>query len=90
VLKAVKLPFPEGLINARTVTVKLKIRIGADGTVEDVRVTESFQRGGLDVETMNVARQWLFTPATMDGKAVPVIADLILATTLDAKAVGAK
>ena len=59
--------------------VRLKIRIGADGTVEGVRVVKSLDRGGLDVEAMKAARQWLFRPARgAGGEPVTVLADLIL------------
>ena len=59
--------------------VRLAIRIGVDGRVEAVRIKKSLDRGGLDLEAMKAARQWVFTPATLrDGTAVAVTADLFL------------
>src|SRR5688572_7526240 len=66
--------------------VAMAIRIGVNGTVEAVRVRKSLDRGGLDVEAMRAALQWLFKPATIDGKAVPVIADLVLSFNVSEKA----
>ena len=65
--------------------VTVSIRIGADGTVEAVRVRKSLDRGGLDIEAMRAARQWLFKPATLNGAPVPVMADLVLSFSLDDK-----
>lgn len=61
-----------------TGVVLLEIVINPDGTVGDVRVKRSLDRG-LDQEAIKTARLWLFRPARdRDGKAVPVIADLEL------------
>jgi protein TonB len=61
-----------------TGVVLLEIVINPDGTVGDVRVKRSLERG-LDQEAMKTARLWLFRPARdREGKAVPVIADLEL------------
>ncbi len=42
-----------------------------DGTVGDVRVSKSLHPA-LDKEAVSTVRKWLFSPATVDGKSVPV------------------
>ena len=84
VLREVKPAYtPDALRRQVQGEVTLSIRIGAEGTVEAVRIRKSLDRGGLDVEAMRAARQWLFKPATLDGTAVPVMADLVLKFSLD-------
>jgi TonB family protein len=44
-----------------------------DGTVRDVTVTKSLDRVyGLDQQAVEAVRQWVFKPATKDGKPVAV------------------
>jgi periplasmic protein TonB len=58
--------------------VVLEAVVLADGTVGDVRVLKSLDRG-LDQEAIKAAKMWLFTPARdREGKPVPVIASLEL------------
>jgi TonB family protein len=64
-------------------TVELRVRIGADGLVEDVRVVSSLDRtSGLDREAARVARLWLFKPATAGPQAVASIVDITIAFQL--------
>jgi bla regulator protein blaR1 len=59
--------------------VKLAIIIEADGSVSDVRITESLDPTfGLDDEAVKAAWQWSFKPATKDGKPVAVGVELEL------------
>lgn len=58
-------------------TVVLDAVIKADGTVGDVRVKRSLDRAnGLDQAAINAAKQWLFRPATKDGKPVDILVTL--------------
>jgi TonB family protein len=59
--------------------VKLAIVIEADGSVSDVRVTESLDPTfGLDDQAVKAAWQWSFKPATKDGKPVAIGVELQL------------
>jgi TonB family protein len=59
--------------------VKLAIIIEADGSVSDVRITESLDPTfGLDDEAVKAARQWSFNPARKDGKPVAIGVELEL------------
>jgi TonB family protein len=57
--------------------VLLQVVILDSGLVGDVKVIKSLDPG-LDQEAMKAARNWLFQPATKDGKPVPVYAQLEL------------
>ena len=60
-------------------TVHLEMVVLPDGTVGDVRITESLDPvHGLDEEAVKAARQWLFEPATRFGEPVPVLVNLAL------------
>lgn len=52
--------------------VVVEAAVGADGVVTAARVIESLD-DGLDQAALAAARQWLFRPATLDGKPVPVV-----------------
>jgi protein TonB len=53
--------------------VELSVVVNADGTVGEVKVTKSLdEKYGLDQQAVNAMKQWLFTPATKDGKPVAV------------------
>ena len=60
--------------------VHLEIVVRPDGTVDDLRVTQSLDsRYGLDNEAVNAARQWVFNPARdRSGRAVAVLVTLVL------------
>ena len=53
--------------------VELSTVVKADGTVGDVKITESLDpEFGLDNQALEAMRQWTFKPGTRDGKAVAV------------------
>ena len=53
--------------------VKLEAIVGADGSVQDVRVVHSLDRiHGLDAEAVKAARAWRFEAGLKDGTPVPV------------------
>ena len=56
-----------------TGNVELLVRIGADGKPDRARVTKSLDKvHGLDNEAISAIRRFVFTPATLNGKPVPV------------------
>ena len=62
-----------------TGVVKIEAVVMPDGTVGQARVTESLdQKTGLDDQALGAAREWIFEPATLNGRAVPVLVTLIL------------
>ena len=53
--------------------VRLEAIVGADGSVQDVRVVQSLDRvHGLDAEAVRAAREWRFEAGLKDGTPVPV------------------
>lgn len=59
--------------------VKLQLVVAQDGTVSRVRVLESLDAAtGLDDAAVAAARQWMFSPGKLDGKAVPVAVEVYL------------
>lgn len=55
-------------------TVKVEAVVLADGTVGQARIAQSLDsKSGLDDQALGAAREWTFTPGTIDGRAVPVI-----------------
>jgi len=57
--------------------------VTAEGTVDRCRIKKSLDKDhGLDQEAERVARLWRFKPATLDGKAVSVVAQIIIAFNL--------
>jgi protein TonB len=62
-----------------TGSVTIEAVVLADGTVGQARVVKSLdQNTGLDDQALGAAREWTFSPATLDGRAVPVIVRLEL------------
>jgi TonB family protein len=63
--------------------VELAIVVRADGTVNDVTVTQSLDAEyGLDEAAVEAARQWTFTPGTKDGQPADVLVHLNMRFTL--------
>jgi protein TonB len=59
--------------------VSLDVIVRRDGTVGDVRITQSLDRvHGLDAEALKAAKAWTFHPATCKGDPVDMIVSLIL------------
>jgi protein TonB len=55
-------------------TVWMEVVVTVDGTVGDVKVTQSLDRlFGLDDQAVTAVKQWRFDPGTKDGVAVPVL-----------------
>jgi TonB family protein len=52
-------------------TVQLAVAINATGAVDAVRVVKALEPG-LDQNAVTAINMWRFTPATKDGKPVPV------------------
>jgi protein TonB len=64
-------------------TVRLDAVVLADGTVGEVRVTQSLDsKYGLDDQAVKAMKQWLFKPGSKDGKAVAVRVDVEMTFTL--------
>jgi TonB family protein len=64
---------PEGLRAKIEGVVELRVVVGVDGTVKDAEVTRSLDTAhGLDQQAIAAAREWVFSPATLNGKAVPM------------------
>lgn len=80
IVKEVKPQYTQEAIDAHIEGfVQLAIVIEADGSVSDVRVTESLDPTfGLDDQAVKAAWQWSFKPATKDGKPVAIGVDLQL------------
>jgi TonB family protein len=56
-----------------TGNVELLVRIGTDGKPDRARVMKSLDKvHGLDDEAISAIRRFVFTPATLNGKPVPV------------------
>ena len=53
--------------------VRLEVIVGADGSIQDVRVVKSLDRTyGLDAEAVRAAKTWRFEAGLKDGSPVPV------------------
>jgi protein TonB len=64
-------------------TVKLDAVVLTDGTVGEVRVTQSLDTVyGLDEQAVKAVKQWVFDPGKKDGKPVPVRVDVEVTFTL--------
>ena len=64
-------------------TVLLDTEVLADGTVGDVKVTQSLDtKYGLDEQAVKAVKQWTFEPGTKDGKPVPVRVSIEMTFTL--------
>ena len=72
-------PQPEYTDSGRREKIKgdvlLGVTVGADGSVQDIRVVRSL-REDLDENAMRVVKTWRFKPGTRDGKPVAVFAQI--------------
>jgi protein TonB len=87
VKKSVDPKYPDAAKRAKiTGVVSLKAVVEPDGHVDRVSVIKSLDtKYGLDAEAVKAAKQWLFEPATKDGKPVAVWIDLELEFRLTAR-----
>jgi protein TonB len=59
--------------------VAVEVVVRKDGTVGDLRITQSLDRAhGLDAEAIKAAKSWTFRPATCQGRPVDMVVTLIL------------
>lgn len=71
-VKFVEAEFPPSEVAAgKGATVVLQIAIGVDGAVADVKVLQS-AGAAFDTAAVGAAKQFVFTPALVDGKPIPV------------------
>lgn len=56
--------------------VLLKVLVGAEGKVADIRIEHSCGHPSLDRAAMHSVKNWLFAPATRDGQAVAMWVDV--------------
>ncbi|MCB9641434.1 MAG: energy transducer TonB [Myxococcales bacterium] len=70
---------------ARNVTgyVKLRLLIGADGSVLEADVVEAQPTGVFEQAALQAVRQWRFSPAMYKGKAVKLRATQMIQFTLE-------
>ncbi|MEQ1759281.1 MAG: TonB family protein [Vicinamibacterales bacterium] len=78
--RSVKAFYPAAALDAKIVgAVELSAVVKADGTVGDVVVTKSLDTAyGLDQSAVDSVKQWLFTPGSRDGQAVPVRVSMLV------------
>ena len=67
-------PYTRAALDAQVAgDAELDVTIGVDGRVHDVLLAKSVDRvHGLDEEAVATAGRWTFTPATLNGRPVPV------------------
>jgi TonB family protein len=62
--------------------VKMEAVVETDGTVGEVRVTQSLdQELGLDDEAVKAVKKWRFEPGRKDGVVVPVLVEILMTFT---------
>lgn len=61
---------PQALRRGESGTVLVRVRVGADGTPEDVSIADSSGSRLLDRAALEAVRRWRFTPATANGRPV--------------------
>jgi len=78
VLKRVDPTYTQAAMDAKIQgIVMLEAVIEASGKIDKVRVRKSLDtQFGLDQSAVDAARQWIFEPATLNGKKVAVIVEL--------------
>jgi protein TonB len=67
-------PYTRAALDAQVAgDAELDLTIGVDGRVQDVLLVKSVDSvHGLDDAAVSTAGRWTFTPATLNGRAVPV------------------
>jgi protein TonB len=64
-------------------TVAMDVVVLADGTVGNVKITNSLDaKYGLDEEAVRAVKQWTFSPGTKDRKPVDVLVSIEMSFTL--------
>jgi TonB family protein len=83
-LRMKKPEYTRDALNARIEgAVLLECVVETGGTVGQVRIARSLDRNfGLDQVAVDSAKQWLFEPARLDGKAVRIVVTLEMSFTL--------
>ena len=83
-VKDVKPNYPAAAMGAKIQgKVIMEAVVLTDGTVGEVRVTQSLDREfGLDDEAVRTLKLWEFKPATKDGTPVPVLVTVEMTFTL--------
>jgi len=79
-IRSVKPEYTSQAMQARLQgSVTLEVEVLANGTVGAVRILKSLDsRYGLDGQAIRCAKQWLFAPGTVNGKAVDSLVQLVL------------
>jgi TonB family protein len=72
---------PDAVRNRIEGVVRLRGRVEVDGTVSNVEVLQSLDRG-LDEAAVNALRQWRYEPATLEGVPVRVVMTVNMTFTL--------
>jgi TonB family protein len=81
VVKKVNAVYPEEAKAAKVEgDVQVEVRIDADGRIRNARVTKSVPM--LDQAALDAVKQWEFQPPLLNGKPVPVLADINIRFTL--------
>jgi TonB family protein len=69
---------PEAMRARMTGDVRIEAVVGTDGRVSEARVMTPLDSNfGLDEVALQAARRWLFTPGTIDGRAVPMVVSIV-------------
>lgn len=77
-------PYPAGLVSeSRFTGVMVSILIDQDGEVFSARAIAGNRNPELEQRAVEAARQWKFTPATMEGKPIKVVSTLTFFGSLD-------
>jgi hypothetical protein len=76
-------PWPRNAVTSEaTVTISLRVSIGADGRVKSATV-EGPTRPQYDVQLVAAAKSWLYTPGTLNG--TPVAMDKVVSLIINTR-----
>jgi TonB family protein len=73
---------PEALRRRLNGDVQLRVRVGANGIVEGVRVIKSLDPAGLDQAAVAAAFQLIFEPGQLEGQPVATLGDVTMSFNL--------